>query len=108
MARGFRKEKKLNKEVLKNIALSATCVVIGVICDLIQIRISGKLLNMTQNRMGSIKNIPKNIYYMFSSLGYILTDTYNLFPKYIFILYIKKGLLHLEQSLFRNIRSQTL
>lgn len=82
------KEKKLNKEVLKNIALSATCVVIGVICDLIQIRISGKLLNMTQNRMGSIKNIPKNIYYIFSSLGYILTDTYNLFPKYIFILYI--------------------
>lgn len=82
------KEKKINLQVIKNTFLSVICIGIGYIVNLTQIKITGKIFNLSQTRMGSIKNIITNFNYILKNLYGILLNTYNLFPKYMLFVYI--------------------
>lgn len=82
------KEKKINKVVIENVLLSGIYVLLGIILNLIQIKITGNIFNLTQARIGNIKNIGNNIKYIFGNLFVILENTYQLFPSYMFLLYL--------------------
>ncbi len=82
------KEKKINLQVIKNVFLSVICIGMGYIVNLIQIKITGKIFDLTQTRMGSIKNIINNFNYILKKLYGILLNTYNLLPKYALFTYI--------------------
>ena len=82
------KEKKINLQVVKNVFLSVICIGMGYIVNLIQIKITGKIFNLSQTRMGSIENIIPNFNYILKNLYGILLNTYNLFPKYALFTYI--------------------
>ena len=82
------KEKKINLQVIKNVFLSVICIGMGYVVNLIQIKITGKIFNLSQTRMGNIKNIISNCEYIFKNLYGILLNTYNLFPKYALFTYI--------------------
>ena len=82
------KEKKINLQVIKNVFLSGICIVMGYIVDLIQIKITGKIFNLSQTRIESINNIIYNLKYILKRLYVILLTTYNLFPKYMLFVYI--------------------
>jgi len=82
------KEKKINKEVIKNTILSGICIILGIIINLIQIKITGHIFDLTQTRMGNIKNIGINIKYICQNIIKILVNTYNLFPKNILLIYL--------------------
>lgn len=82
------KEKKINFQVIKNVFLSVICIGMGYVVNLIQIKITGKIFDLTQTRMGSIKNIINNFNYILKKLYGILLNTYNLLPKYALFTYI--------------------
>ena len=82
------KEKKINLQVIKNVFLGGICIGMGYVVNLIQIRITGKIFDLSQTRMGSIKNIKSNCEYIFKNVYGILLNTYNLFPKYALFTYI--------------------
>lgn len=73
------------KDIIKNVLISGIEIIIGIGANLLQVKCTGILLNMTATRMGSINNIPQNITYILNKLMYILTETSGIFPKYLFI-----------------------
>lgn len=77
--------KNKHKELLKKFIISGAICVIVAATNMLQIKICGALLGMEQNRFGSIKNVFNMIRYIISSLGYILVNTAEIFPKYMFI-----------------------
>lgn len=77
--------KNKHKELLKNFIISGAICVIAAATNMLQIKICGVLLGMEQNRFGSIKNIFNMIRSIIFSLGYILVNTAEIFPKYMFI-----------------------
>lgn len=82
------KEKKINKVVIENVLLSGIYILLGIILNLIQIKITGNIFNLTQNRIGNIKNIGNNIKYILQNIYPILEGTYQLFPRYMLLLYL--------------------
>ena len=82
------KEKKINKQVIKNVFLSGIFILIACGVDLIQIRITGKILGFYQMRMGSIKKLSRNLGYIADFIPYVLINTYDIFPKYLLLIYI--------------------
>ncbi len=82
------KEKKINIQVIKNLILSGIFGGIGCVVDLIQVKITGQVFNLTQTRMGSLQNIPDNFIYIVQNLCDILQNTYNLFPKNMLFIYL--------------------
>lgn len=82
------KEKKINIQVFKNLILSGIFAGIGCGVDLIQVKITGYIFNLTQTRMGNLQNIPNNFIYILQNLCYVLQNTYNLFPKNMLFIYI--------------------
>lgn len=82
------KEKKINIQVIKNLILSGVFGGIGCAIDLIQVKITGQIFNLTQTRMGNIKNIPNNFNYILRHGYDVLLKTYNLFPKNMLFIYL--------------------
>ena len=82
------KEKNINKQVIKNVILSGIFGGIGCVVDLIQIKITGHILNLSQTRMGSFENIPSNFEYILKNMNGVLSNTYNLFPKNMLYTYL--------------------
>lgn len=82
------KEKNINKQVIKNLILSGIFGGIGCVTDLIQIKITGQIFNLSQTRMGSFENISSNFEYIFKNMNGVLSNTYNLFPKNILYTYL--------------------
>ena len=82
------KEKKINIQVIKNLILSGIFGGIGCVIDLIQIKITGQIFNLSQTRMGSIENIPNNFKYILKNMNEVLTNTYELFPKNMLYTYL--------------------
>lgn len=82
------KEKKINLNVIKNVFLIGICIGMGYVVNLVQIKITGKIFNLSQTRMGNFKNIVSNCEYILKNVYGILLNTYNLFPRYALFTYI--------------------
>ena len=82
------KEKNINKQVIKNLILSGIFGGIGCVVDLIQIKITGQIFNLSQTRTGSFENIPSNFRYILKNMNEVLLNTYNLFPKNMLYIYL--------------------
>ena len=82
------KEKNINKQVIKNLILSGIFGGIGCVVDLIQIKITGQIFNLSQTRTGSFENIPSNCRYILKNMNEVLLNTYNLFPKNMLYIYL--------------------
>lgn len=82
------KEKKINIQVIKNLILSGIFGGIGCVLDLVQIKITGQIFNLTQVRMGSLKNISINFDYIIKHGYNVLLNTYKLFPKNMLFIYL--------------------
>lgn len=81
-------ENKINKKLILNVAIAGILCILSVGVDLLQIKISGKIFGMTQNRMGSLKNIFDNIYIIWYYINYNIINTFYLFPKYLFLIFV--------------------
>lgn len=81
-------ENNINKELIRNIVVAGILCVLSVGVDLLQIRITGKIFDMTQTRMGSLKNIHYNIHIIWNYINYNITNTFYLFPKYLFLIFV--------------------
>lgn len=81
------KENKINIQVIKNVLLTGICICIGYVVNLIQIKITGAIFNLSQTRMGNIKNVFYNFKYILKNIYAILLNTYYLFPKYTLYIY---------------------
>ena len=81
------KNNGIDKKIFKDVFISGIIIVIGVLINLLQIKISGLFLDMTQSRMGSLANIFDNLQYICNNIINILINTFNLFPKYLLLIY---------------------
>ena len=82
------KNKNNVKQIIIDFIQSGVIAAIGVLVDLIIVKIVGCILNMNQSRYGSLANISKNIKFILSELPLILKENCHLFPKnalYIFL-----------------------
>ena len=82
------KEKNINIQVIRNLVLSGIFGGIGCVVDLIQVKITGQIFNLSQTRMGSFENIPGNFRYILKNMYEVLSNTYNLFPKNMIYIYL--------------------
>lgn len=82
------KNKNNIKQMLIDFIQSGTIAVIGILIDLLIVKIIGFVLNMKQSRYGKITNIPKNIKYIFLSLPTIMKYTCELFPENALIIFL--------------------
>lgn len=82
------KEKNINIQVIRNLVLSGIFGGIGCVVDLIQVKITGQIFNLSQTRMGSFENIPGNFRYILKNMYEVLSNTYNLFPKNMLYIYL--------------------
>ena len=80
--------KELRKIILKNIVIAGFFSIIAVLFNLVQIRISGYILDMYQGRMGGFKYIFRNIKYIMAETDLIMVNTSNLFPKWLFLAFL--------------------
>ena len=76
---------KNKNKLFKNIIISGIMCIIAVLVNLVQIRLSSTITQMTQTRMGSIANIIQMTYIIIYNLKSILVRTANIFPKFAFI-----------------------
>lgn len=84
----FINENKINKRLILNIVIAGIFCILSIGVDLLQIRISGKIFGMMQNRMGSLKNIFDNIYIIWHYINNNIINTFYLFPKYLFFVLV--------------------
>ena len=82
------KEKELNKSVLKKLLIALIISFVGILINMIQIKICGRLLNINQERTGSLKDIPKNIVFIIVNIDKILIESSQLFPKCVFLIFL--------------------
>lgn len=98
------KEKKINIQVIKNLILSGIFGGIGCVLDLVQIKITGQIFNLTQVRMGSLKNISSNFDYIIKHGYNVLLNTYKLFPKNMFFIYLIILLVYVFAFMTKNYK----
>lgn len=84
----FIEENKINKKLILNVVIAGMLCILSVGVNLLQIKISGKIFGMTQNRMGSLKNIFNNIHIIWDYINYNITNSFYLFPKYLFLVLV--------------------
>lgn len=82
------KNKKINKELIRKMLVAVFFCVIAVIINIIQIKISGKMFNLEQSRLGSLASIPTNIIYILLNIGTIIIKSSYIFPEYLFIVFL--------------------
>ena len=73
------------KDTIINTLISGIEIVLGIGLNLLQVRLTGPILNMTATRMGNLNNIVRNFEYIWKRIFYILADNAGLFPRYIFL-----------------------
>lgn len=79
------KNKKLNKEIIKNMIIVMFISLICIAINMLQIKICGKIYGLEQTRTGNISEIFTNIIYIIVNLYKILIYSSDLFPKYLFL-----------------------
>lgn len=93
-------ENKINKKLILNIAIAGILCILSVGVDLLQVKITGKIFGMTQNRMGSLKNIFDNIDMIWYYINHNIINTFYLFPKYLFLIFV--SIILLINTSFKN------
>lgn len=82
------KNKNNIKQIIIDLIKSGIIAAIGVLVDLIIVKIVGCILNMNQSRYGSLADISKNIKYIISVFPRIMKVNCGLFPKNILIIFL--------------------
>lgn len=82
------KNKKLNKEIIKNMIIVMLIALFCIAINMLQIKICGKIYGLEQTRTGSISEIFANIIYIIANIYKILTYSSELFPKYLFLTFL--------------------
>lgn len=82
------KYRKINKQLISKMIVAVFFCLIVVIINIIQIKICGKIFDLKQDRLGSLKSIPNNIVYIITHLYVIIVNSSDLFPKYIFVSFL--------------------
>ncbi|MEG2646179.1 MAG: glucosyltransferase domain-containing protein [Clostridia bacterium] len=80
--------KKNWKKVIGNIIIAGYIVVFSVLVNMIQVAIFENLLNLKQERIGNIKDIPYNIFVILRNLPNILAISARIYPKCLFIIFM--------------------
>ncbi|MCL2860214.1 MAG: glucosyltransferase domain-containing protein [Oscillospiraceae bacterium] len=70
--------------VIKGIAIMG----IGILVNIFQVKLTNFLLNTVQGRVGTISQIPQNIAFIIRNISEILKNTCDLFPKWLFIIFL--------------------
>lgn len=81
------KNKKLNKEVLKDFCIIVVITIISVIINIIIVKIACEYLSINQTRF-SLNNIGYNFIYILKNFTNILIYSCGLLNKYIYIIYL--------------------
>lgn len=81
------KNKKLNKDVLKDFCIIVVITIISVIINIIIVKIACEYLNINQTRF-SLNNIGYNFIYILKNFTNILIYSCGLLNKYIYIIYL--------------------
>ena len=108
------KNKNNVKRIIIDFIQSGVVAAIGVLVDLIIVKIVGYFLNMNQVRYGSLSNIFKNTKFILSELPSILKENFHLFPTnalYIFlsiltviaIIYLSKNISKTNNIIYKYI-----
>lgn len=79
---------KKTKEIIENLFLAGVFCILAVSINLIQIRISGKILGMTNIRMGKVTNVPYMIAWVIRGISYMIVDTAEMLPRWLLLTYI--------------------
>lgn len=82
------KNKKLNKEIIKNMIIVMLISLFCIAINMLQIKICGKIYGLEQTRTGSISEIFSNIIYIIANIYIILIYSSELFPKYLFLTFL--------------------
>lgn len=82
------KNKKLNKEIIKNMIIVMLIALFCIAINMLQIKICGKIYGLEQTRTGSISEIFANIIYIITNVYKILVYSSELFPKYLFLIFL--------------------
>lgn len=81
------KNQKNFKNIVIDIMKLASIVLISIVMNLISTKTIGLLLGTNQIRIGSIKNIGKNIIYILVNMDKIVTGSCGLFPNYLYMIF---------------------
>lgn len=82
------KNKKLNKEIIKNMIIVLLISLFCIAINMLQIKICGKIFRLEQTRTGNISKIFVNIIYIILNMDKILIYSSELFPKYLFLIFL--------------------
>lgn len=82
------KNKNNVKQMIIDLIKCGIIAGIGVLADLLVVKIVGHVLNMNQSRYGSLSNIQKNIVYIISVLPQIMKENCGLFPKNLLFIFL--------------------
>ncbi len=84
------KNNGINKTVLKNMCIVFAILLISVAINMLQIKICGKIYGLEQTRIGNvnINTIFFNIIYIIKNIDKILIQSSELFPKYLFLIFL--------------------
>lgn len=82
------KNKKLNKEIIKNMIIVMLISLFCIAINMLQIKICGKIFGLEQTRTGNISKILVNIIYIILNMDKILIYSSELFPKYLFLIFL--------------------
>ena len=80
--------KKINKTILKNMCIVLGISLISIAINMLQIKIFGKICGLEQTRTGNISEVFKNIIYIIKDIDIILIQSSELFPKYVFLIFL--------------------
>ena len=79
---------KIYKELYRNVLIAIGMIVITVLINIVQIKITCIKFNIVNNRLGNFAFIFRNIEYILKHLPEIIINTMGLFPKYLYIVII--------------------
>ena len=82
------KNRKINKEIIKNMCIVLGISLISIGINMLQIKICGKIYGLEQTRTGNISEIGFNIIYIIENIDKILIQSSGLFPKYVFLIFL--------------------
>lgn len=82
------KNKKINKQICKDLFSIILICLVSVAINMLQIKICGKIYGLEQTRTGGIEYIFYNIIYIFEHMDKIILYSSEMFPKYLFLVFL--------------------
>lgn len=76
------------KQIIFDFLQSGIVGAVGVLTNLLIIKVIGYIFNMSQSRYGSLANIPRNMIYILGEMPKIMQQTFGLFPKNALIIFL--------------------